>query len=360
MENRFYENQKDILDRMLSRVNDLTTIEGSTTYIQHSPVSIEFENIKLQMDELVNRNNIISAYENGYEDKVVEYAKADGVDRKKAKLATGKQTFYGTPTTVIPVGTKFGNEATGLIYETLVTGVIDSTGECTVLSISTNEGFRYNVEPDTLNYLPIKLSGVTGTTNKEAYIGGADEESIDDLFYRHQLKVRNPATSGNKYHYEQWALEVAGVGYAKCVPAEEIGKGGIVKVIIATSDKRKATKDLIKKTYEHIDKERPILSGTLEVLTVSETPINITGNVEIDESTTLNQVENAFKLELENYFYDEVYDNKRVTIAKIQSILINIPGVTDYSDIKINGNASNVVLNDEEIAILSSVRLGVI
>ena len=360
MSTKYYESQQTILDRMLGRISGLSTIEGSTTYIQHSPVTIELENIKLQMDEIVNRNNIISAYENGYEDEVVKYAEADGVDRKQSHYSVGNQTFFGTPNTVVPVGTKFGDEANGRMYETLTNGTIDNNGKCTVLSKSCDNGVKYNADPSELNYLPIAISGVTGTTNEEKFTGGTNIESIDDLFYRHQLKVRNPATSGNKYHYEQWALEVNGVGYAKCVPAEEIGKGGIVRVIIATSEKRKASNELIQKTYNHINEERPVLSGTLEVVTVEEKMINITGNVEIDTNTTLNMVQNTFKEELEEYFKEDVYDNKKISIAKIQSILINIAGVKDCTDIKINGNSSNLTLGNEEIAILNNVQLGVI
>ena len=52
MSTKYYESQQKILDRMLSRISGLSTIEGSTTYMQHSPIAIELENIKLQMDEI--------------------------------------------------------------------------------------------------------------------------------------------------------------------------------------------------------------------------------------------------------------------------------------------------------------------
>ena len=47
MSSKYYESQQKILDRMLSRISGLSTIEGSTTYMQHSPIAIELENIKL-------------------------------------------------------------------------------------------------------------------------------------------------------------------------------------------------------------------------------------------------------------------------------------------------------------------------
>ena len=360
MSSKYYESQQKILERMLSRISGLSTIEGSTTYMQYSPMTIELENIKLQLDEVINRNNIVSAYENGYDEEVVKFAEEEGVDRKLANSATGKQTFFGTPNTIIPVGTKFGDKANGIMYETLTNGKIDVTGKCKILSISCDKGYRYNANIGTLNYLPIAISGVTGTTNEEKFTGGTDIESIDDLYNRYLLKVRTPATSGNKFNYEQWALEVDGVGYAKCVPAEEIGKGGIVRVIIANGNKKAADEDLIKAVYKHIDNVRPILSGTLQVVTVTEIPIDITGNIELDTSVTLMDVQTTFKSLVQEYFDNQVYKNKKISIAKIQAMLIDIDGVVDCSDIKINGNASNVNIEEEEIAVLHDIRLGVI
>ena len=62
MSSKYYESQQKILERMLSRISGLSTIEGSTTYMQYSPMTIELENIKLQLDEVINRNNIVFNY----------------------------------------------------------------------------------------------------------------------------------------------------------------------------------------------------------------------------------------------------------------------------------------------------------
>lgn len=42
------------------------------------------------------------------------------------------------------------------------------------------------------------------------------KKSDDELRDRYFEKVSLPATSGSKYHYEQWAKEISGVGDAKC------------------------------------------------------------------------------------------------------------------------------------------------
>lgn len=358
MSKSYYESQKTILDRMLSKQN-LSANEGDISYILQSPVSIEIEKLKSDQDEIINRNNIISAYENGYEEEVVRYAIQDGVDRKSAKNSTGIETFTGTVGAQIPVGTKFGNESNGLMYETVLDGTIGSNGSVDILSVSTAMGYKYNAKADTLTYMPIKLVGITGCTNKEDFTGGLDIESIDDLFYRHQKKVRTPATSGNKYHYENWALEVSGVGYAKCIPAE-INGVGTVKVIIASSNKRAASDELMKTVYDYIESVRPVLAGELQVTTVEEINVDVSVKVELDNSVKLDDIKNKFIELLNDYFENTVYESKKVSVQKIGALLMSIDGVNDYSDLKINNQTSNITLSDNQIAVLNNTDVGVI
>ena len=359
MSKSYYESQKDILDRMLNR-NSLSTEEGSLNYVLNVPFTFELENIRSDMDEIIKRNNIIDAYKNGYDEEVEKYCQEDGVLRKEAKYATGKITFYGTVGTKISAGYQFGDKDNGLRYKTTQDAVIGTDGSVEVNAISVEPGARYNKEADTLQYIPIKLVGISSCTNKEAFVGGVDLESIDDLFYRHQLKVKRNPNGSNAVQYEEWALEVDNVGYAKCIPAEELGVGGKVKIIIANSNKRKADSELIQKTYDYIDSVRPLLSGTLEIVSVKEVAVNITGKAEIDNTVTLEDVKNAFKKLIEEYFGDKVYKTKKISIAKIQAMLVDIDGVTDCADIKINNNTSNISLLVDEIAVLQNINLEVI
>lgn len=359
MSKSYYESQKTILDRMLSR-NDLSKQEGSLNYVLNIPFTFELENIRSDMDEIVKINNIMDAYKNGYDEEVEKYCQEDGVPRKEERYSVGKITFHGTAGTQIEAGYQFGDKANGLRYKTTQDAVIGPDGSVKINAISTEAGARYNKDANTLQYIPIKLIGIDSCTNEEAFTGGADLESIDDLFYRHQLKVRRNPNGSNAVQYEEWALEVDNVGYAKCIPAEELGVGGKVKIIIANSNKRKADSELIQKTYDYIDSVRPVLSGTLEIVSVKEVAIAITGKVEIDNTVTLEDVKNAFKKLIEEYFGDKVYKTKKISIAKIQAMLADIDGVTDCADIKINNNTSNISLLVDEIAVLQNIELVVL
>ena len=84
---------------------------------------------------------------------------------------------------------------------------------------------------------------------------GADEETDEALRERFYEKVRNPATSGNKHHYRQWALEVPGVGDAKVFPLDS-GDGTLTVMIVDVDKARNPSLEPAVRDY--IETVRPI------------------------------------------------------------------------------------------------------
>ena len=323
------------------------------------PFCTKLSEILLNLDEEKKKSFMSTAVEYGYDHFVDLRASEVGLTRKQATFALVPVTFYGKKTTQIKQGTIVSTLDNRLYYLT-ENIILDENGEGEGVCKAQNSGSQYNVKAKEICYLPVKYADVISVENKESYNDAYDEESNEDLYNRYLLKVRTPATSGNKHHYERWASEVTGVGYAKCIPAEELGQGGKVKVIIANSNKRGASEELIQEVYNYIESVRPVLSGTLEVVTVKEIPISITGKVEIDTSITLSEVQEIFRNLIEDYLDNNVYKTKKISIAKIQSMLIDIEGVIACANIKMNGNASNINLSTDEIAVLKNIELGVI
>lgn len=349
----FYKSAEQYYSEMTSAIKDVDVSEFSLIYNSNMPVSMELSYHSMLMDEIEKKMHAKTAFESKYYDSLIKICQDIGIYRKKATSSSGIVTIKGTKYSVLPKGsyvaTKFSR-----IYTTQVELTLDENGEGNVLVVANETGNSYNAGIGDICSFPYEYKGIDSVINKEEIDNGYDDETYESLYNRYLLKVQTPATSGNKYHYEQWALEVTGVGSAKCIPG-----AGIVRVIIANSNKRAASKELIKETYDHIDEVRPLLAGTLEVITVKEIPINITGNVEIDTSVTLGEVQTIFKELVEKYLDDKVYKAKKVNIAKIQGLLIDIDGVLDCKDIKINVCTSNITLNEDEIAVLQNVNLGV-
>lgn len=344
---------EDIYNEMVITITDVDTSENSWIYNALMPDCMEKSNILMNLDEVIKKAFASSALVSGYSFYLEQRCAERGIYKKQATYAVVPVKVIGKAGTVLKKGSVCST-IDNRLYTTLEELTLDKNGVGTVTVIADKPGSIYNLKANDLNYLPINYSGIISITNENDYKDAYNEETDQELYNRYVLKVQTPATSGNKYHYEQWALEVTGVGSAKCIPG-----AGIVRVIIANSNKRAASKELIKETYDHIDEVRPLLAGTLEVITVKEIPINITGNVEIDTSVTLGEVQTIFKELVEKYLDDKVYKAKKVNIAKIQGLLIDIDGVLDCKDIKINGCTSNITLNEDEIAVLQNVNLGV-
>lgn len=361
----YYESQETILDRMLSKVDGLSTIEGSTTYLQQSPIAIEIENIKMQQDEIIDRNNIISAYENGYEDDVVRYAAEDGVDRKSANESTGIETFYGTEGTLISAGFKFSNQNTGLVYETVLDGTINSSGSVDILSVAVEKGAKYNAKAGTLNYIPIKLSGVTSCTNKADFTQGRDIESIDDLFYRHQLKVRENPNGGNKAQYESWCLEVEGIGSAKVYSLTDetmTKKRGHVCCVITNSEKRAADDELCTKVKNYIDPGNGDGSGVapcnsiVHVISATEKILDISFNL-IYTGRELSDIKTDIESTFTDYLKNITFNSSNISITKVGSLIYSVDGVTEYDNLLINDSDVNIHIGDNEIPVLGEVTI---
>lgn len=368
LSNTYYESQETILNRMLSKTSakGLSVDEGSTSYIQQSPMAGELEKAKLDQDEIMNRSNIITAYENGYDEDVVKYAAEDGIDRKAEHEATGIETFIGVEGTTIPIGFKFGNKNNGLVYETVLEGTIDSTGSVDILSVSTEKAAKYNAKAGTLNYMPISMIGVTSCTNKEDFTKGRDIESIDDLFYRHQLKVRQNPNGCNRAQYLKWCTDVEGVGAAKVYPLTDetmSKKRGHVCCVITNSEKRAADEELCTKTKNYIDPGDGDGSGVapcnaiVHVISADELVLNITANVEYESSTNLTTIKTSIEEAITTYLKKMSFNVSKISFTRIGSLFYTINGLVEYTNLKINGFEDDIAVGDNQIAVLGSVTI---
>ncbi|WP_252214395.1 baseplate J/gp47 family protein [Clostridium sp. VAP41] len=349
----FFKSAEDYYKEMTSTLKDVDISKKSLVYNSLMPCCYELSYQSMMLDEATKMVFANSALENKYSEYLERRCLEQGIKRKEATIAIGTIKVVGKKKAKLPQNALISTSL-GLTYITQQEVILDDSGIGYTTIIAEKEGSKYNADIGEINSMPVKYEGIFSIINEEKINNGYDQETDEDLYNRYLLKVQTPATSGNKYHYEQWAREIIGVGFAKCIP----GKGN-VKVIITDSNKKAANKELIKETYDHIDNIRPLLAGTLEVITVKEITINITANVEIDTSVILGDIEKIFKSELENYFNEKVYNTKKISIAKLNGILIDIDGVVDIANLKINNSASNITLSESEIAVLGTVTLGV-
>lgn len=138
----------------------------------------------------------------------------------------------------------------------------------------------------------------------------------------------------------------------------------ILIVIILGGDDEPATNELVKKVQDYIagdnnlgERQAPI-GADVTVVSAEAITININANVVIDkEITTLEKVQTLFKNSVENYLKENAFNSNTIYLSKIGGLLININGVLDYTDLKLNNNTENIPTNDEQVAVTGEVIL---
>lgn len=337
-----------IQNRMLQNISDeYDKTEGSFFYDVLKPVAIELENAYKEQESILDKGFVETATGEWLDKKVAE----QGLTRKPATKSTTTVTITGSEGTIVNEGILVASDTVNFVVKE--TKTIDATGQVDVLVECEEAGSIGNVPAGSIKYFPVTIAGLTSVTNSQAVTNGYDGETDEELRQRYYDKVRTPATSGNKYHYRNWAKEVLGVGDAKVFP---IWNGpGTVKVVIIDSNKTGADSQLVTDVYNYIEDVRPI-GATVTVESAIELPININVTLTIDtdnytESEVINNIENNITEYLKEIAFVEDY----VSYAKIGSLILSSEGVLDYSNLTVNGGTSNITIADNEVAVLGGV-----
>lgn len=330
-----------IKERILNSIsNDLDKREGSFIHDMISPIAVELTRSYMELDNVLNIAFIKTSYDDYLDKKVNEF----GIYRKEGEKATGIINILGADGTRIPQGTiaLTENNLRFILDEGLIVN-----GEVSLKATAEEVGKKYNILQNKIVKLDIDIFGVKSISNKE-FTGGIDRETDEELKIRFFKVIQKPITSGNANNYEQWALEVNGVGNAIVKP---LWNGpGTVKVMISDSNKQPVSSEVIKACEEYIESVRPI-GATVTITTPSPFNISISVDVDLDNTKTLEEVTNKIRNNLISYFKD----CKEIIYTKVGGIISATEGVLDYRDLKVNNDNTNVIIPDENIINLSNL-----
>ena len=341
--------------------NPLSKIEGSFAIFNLRAVAKEFAIAYNEMKIIEDNYSLDTATGEYLDAKALDY----GMERRYARATWGMVTFTGSDGVAVPSDTIVGAPDYGVQFVTvgdvtIIGGTATAEVQCTTI------GTSGNVPAGSITQLITSIPGVASVINDDDFTGGTDRESDDSFRERIYFKIRNPATSGNKNHYIQWATEVSGVGKVKVF---SLWNGpGTVKVSILDSNGDPATDELIEEVQLYIDPE-PQQEGNGEapvgalvtVSTAKEKKVDVAATVAFGVAGNIEQVESEFEAALEAYFRGIAYDNVTtgVSVAKIGNILFDITGVVDYdaTSLSVNGGTASVTIGDEEILRVGTVTL---
>lgn len=289
----------------------------------------------------------IGFIETSFGDFLDKRVKEFGVYRKLGKKSNGKIIAKGKAGTVLTNGTVFLCNNLGFVMlNDVEIGASDDICYVEALEV----GKEYNLSTKQVFKLKTQIEGFESATNEEAFKGGIDVETDDELKSRFQKVVSNPSTSGNKYHYEEWALEVDGVGKAYVYPLWN--GNGTVKVMVVSNDNKPVESDVVEAAKYHIEENMPI-GAQLTVTTPTTLPINISANIELLNGYTVEDIKESFNEKLLEYLKN--VDNE-VVYTKVFGILSSILGVDDFNTLTLNGGTSNITVSIDRVPSLGTIN----
>ena len=199
----------------------------------------------------------------------------------------------------------------------------------------------------TVNVIPMSIPGISAVTNKAPMADGYDEESDEALLKRYYIAVRTPATSGNVYHYFNWAMSVKGVGNCKILP---LWNGpGTVKVLIIDSNGQTASRELIKNVADYIESVRPI-GATVTV--ASPIPLGITVSVAIKGVLDKEACKKAINTRLAKTALSATY----LSAAQVIDIVMDQSSVEDCDNVLLN-NTPRLSIGADVLPVVEEVKV---
>lgn len=288
-------------------------------------------------------------------------------NRRAGTRATGTITLRGDSGTVIPANTVFLS-AEGLEFGLTAAVTIGTSGSALGAVEAIEVGRAYNLPAGALCRMYVNPIGLTSYESGQT-LGGTDGESDAALLSRIDARRKKPPTSGNGYHYQEWALEIPGVGMAKVV---QLASGpGTVGVSILDTNLATASEAILSAVRANIEAKRPV-GATVTVRSGVVLSIAITTKVVLSESTTAEAVQTVFLTKLQSYCNDlisqkfgPVYagpaDDKPYDLLynRVASILMGIDGVRNFTLLTLNGATADISIPADSIPSLGSVVVSV-
>lgn len=337
---------------------DVSAVEGTFSFDTLAANAKEFEKAYAEMDLMMDAAFPQTSW-GVYLDRLAD--ELSGLSRRAATPAVVTLSITGTAGATVPAGSLFATPS-GTNFATDEAMKLDDKGIGTVKATAQSTGAGGNVAAGTITVIPVSIYGVSKVTNEAAAYNGYEEETDGALLERLLFAVRQPATSGNVYHYIEWATSVSGVGAVKVLPLWN--GNGTVKVIVVDANKDTPSEELLQKVRDTIAENAPIgatvtvTAPVLKTVNVALKVINGTGDVD------------AIKTALTKYFKASVFgtnyttqkstDTVTISYAQIGRIILDnsdTTGINDYDNLTINSGKENIICAVDNLPVVGTVTL---
>lgn len=397
---------EEISSRMLSNVDDkYDKREGSVIYDATAPTALELALIYSMMDMVLDE--VFADTASYY--YLIKRAAERGLLPKEETKAILKMEVIPI-TAAITAGDRFNmNE----LNYTVVQAIEGETGsyqvECETAGTVGNQQLGAVLPIETTN----ELNDLESAELTEVLIPGEDEEDVETFRERYFGSFGSEAFGGNMTDYKQKVNDIDGVGGCKVIrewkhgynpatfiPTDTIttwynsiigtlsGKvktwltavytaavkklltvGGTVKVIIINSEYKKPSDVLVGVVQTILDPEQNAGEGlglapighVVNVVGVTERTVNFSATITYSRDYSFAILKDTICQTIDDYFLElaEQWDSEDhliVRTSELDTRLMKITGISDISNIRLNGSSSNLILAEGEIPVRGSVN----
>ena len=136
-------------------------------------------------------------------------------------------------------------------------------------------------------------------------------------------------------------------------------------MVIVDENKQPASKEIVDAVQKFLsvdagsgDRKAPI-GATVTVVPATKVDVDVEATVVLDSDagTSVAEVQESFTKALDDYLKRLAFKTGTIRYSRICSILLEQPGVVDYSKISVNGQEVNISVSDEEVATIGAVTL---
>ena len=348
-----YENvtYEDILKRMLDQVPaDMDKREGSIIYDALAPAAVEMQLMYIELYAALNELFADTASR----EFLIKRAAERGLTPKAATYAVLKGEFDQD----IPLDSRFSLETLNYVaVERIAQGQYKL--QCETIGTVGNTLFG--------TLIPIEyIRGLTRAELTELLIPGEDEEETERFRRRYFGSLNSQAFGGNIADYREKVNGMSGVGGVKVYPAWN--GGGTVKLVIINSNYGIPSDELLKAVKDTVDPEPNTGAGyglapighMVTVEGAAEEKVSISSTIVYQTDYSFERCKEDIFQAIDTYLHElnmTWQDDKQtiVRVSRIEGRFLDIEGIMDTYDTKINGKSGNYVLPSSSIAVRGDV-----
>lgn len=346
------DNYNDILQRMKNTYSDLSGYdidENSDIGIKIKVLANEIYSLQSNIQWLKNQMFPITATDI----QLDKHAEQKGISRKSAVKAKGILTF--SRETELPYDIEIPKDTicslandTNIKYVTTEDAVLTSgTLSVDVPAEAILGGSMYNTAKNTITLMIIPPVSITAVTNNNAFSGGLDTETDDELRKRLSDLYKNVPNSVNAVFYKNFVMSYEGVYSAKVKFDNNIiniyvgGKGDVV------------SNDTIAKIQNDIENIRP-LNTQITIHSAEPAYIDYGIYITIKDGYVFDNVATECRNVISKYI-NSIGVGECIYLVDIGNALYNINGILNYSFNSVYSN--DYQLEDGQFGICNNIYI---